>query len=384
MLKGTKDGVTRAKQAIRKLVEEQDSFISQTMQIPYEFHGLLIGSKGMKLQEIVTSALGSYQPGLVIFPGQDQPRNEIVLKGDKLKVSKVREALEKEVKELSKRSMLKIRVPVSDKAIIIGKGGKTISGIQNEFQVIIDIDKSIASDEQAKEMEVVIRGDANACKLAADKISALIRDETVLAFPKDLELSNSMERKRWFSRVRGEWNVSIDVLDTLPAEVKVINIGMNDNESTQNVIFWQLRGSKDELPLAVRYLEKNLIECQNFPAHDTITVPKELHKRLVGKKGAVLNKIRQQTKCRIELPRMKDGLSVSDQVRIFGTDVGIVDAKRMIQEFAENAKKPRNVARDDTLAEGADEAGENAKVEAEYEDEDDEPRGYMLTTSYSH
>eukprot|EP01112_Ceratiomyxa_fruticulosa_P001947 TRINITY_DN1209_c0_g1_i1.p1 TRINITY_DN1209_c0_g1~~TRINITY_DN1209_c0_g1_i1.p1 ORF type:complete len:365 (-),score=95.93 TRINITY_DN1209_c0_g1_i1:123-1217(-) len=70
---------------------------------------------------------------------------------------------------------------------------------------------------------------------------------------------------------------------------------------------------------------------------EKIVVPKALHGRVIGKKGVVLNEIRDLTSCSIQLPPPKDA---SNEITIRGRKENVEKAKQLILEVTKKEEGP--------------------------------------------
>lgn len=102
-IQGTKDDIAMAKNKILSIVNEFEKKTTITMNIDPQFHKYLIGPGGSRIREIVAKAGGpeekGSQAGIVKFPRQGDNSDEVILKGDKDLVNKIKSELERLVEE---------------------------------------------------------------------------------------------------------------------------------------------------------------------------------------------------------------------------------------------------------------------------------------------
>ena len=104
--------------------------------------------------------------------------------------------------------------------------------------------------------------------------------------------------------------------------------------SDDSIIPWKLRGSNDaNIQKAKEFLE-NIISSLQAQGNciGYLGVPPEHHHLIIGKGGARIGIVRDETGCTIDVPRRGDG---NDTIVIRGSKDGVERAKEMIVELVE-------------------------------------------------
>jgi predicted PilT family ATPase len=144
-LQGTKESIAKAKELILELITELDSQVTETIKIKSVHHKRLIGAGGRNIRNIVVDAGGPADRAatMVRFPrAEDNVQDEIVLKGDKEIVAKIRAKLEQLVAEEEAQVTVTVDVPRDEHANLIGRGGSNLKALQKKYNVRIDFPKA--------------------------------------------------------------------------------------------------------------------------------------------------------------------------------------------------------------------------------------------------
>ncbi|KAL4252818.1 K Homology domain-containing protein [Abortiporus biennis] len=133
-VRGTKSAINEAKAAILAISEQVTEETTMTINIENKFHRTLIGAGGQGLKEIIKRCDGpsdsKIQAGLIRFPRQGEPSDEVRLRGEPKLVAKLQKELEKIVAELRDRVILAVEVPAAQHRALIGRGGQHLNDLQ--------------------------------------------------------------------------------------------------------------------------------------------------------------------------------------------------------------------------------------------------------------
>ncbi|CAG8506684.1 4087_t:CDS:10 [Diversispora eburnea] len=380
VIQGTKDDINNAKNKILNIVSEFEKQTTITMNIDPQYHKYLIGPGGSRIREIVAKAGGpdekSGQAGIVKFPRQGFNSDEVILKGDKDLVGKVKAEIERLVEEQSNLQVDVIRIPRSQHHIIIGRAGFQLREIQNRFNVEIQFPGSrsyndfhptttnVGEEIENIEEAVKIAGKADDIKAAKNEIHEILSKvySHVINIPRKYHkilISNGIN----FRKLRNEFHVTVDYDDgvdwhtteetkesVVAVEESVVAVNGIDNEGNsgkpkwqviknnddtadEGEIAWNLKGEKSQVERAEKYLNEILDEERTYTHTSSITVPQQYHRHIIGRSGQTITRIRNESKCRIEVPKAQN----DETVIITGSEKGIDIAQTMIKEVIERA-----------------------------------------------
>lgn len=152
---------------------------SSILYIPKRRHPELIGKRGQNLKD-----LQSKYKVRISVPGRDEGSNEVVVSGDPRDVEEVRKDIENALRIQTDQpvQVWKLEINPEDFRILIGKQGNTLHGLQDDFQVSINVPRQEASDQR-----VTIEGpEANLQDLVSEiqnKLRIEVLNQTKLSAP---------------------------------------------------------------------------------------------------------------------------------------------------------------------------------------------------------
>ncbi|KAH9858738.1 hypothetical protein C2E23DRAFT_799907 [Lenzites betulinus] len=134
-VRGTKKAVAEARASIIAISDQVQEETTATVDVPSKFHRTLIGAGGQGLKELIARCGGPTDPkaqaGLIRFPRQGEPSDEVRLRGEPKLVAKLKTELEKTVATLKDRVVLGVDIPVGQHRALIGRGGQHLNDLQN-------------------------------------------------------------------------------------------------------------------------------------------------------------------------------------------------------------------------------------------------------------
>lgn len=355
-LQGTKQSIANAKKAILEAIEELDSQVTETIKVNAEHHKRLIGAGGRNIRNIVVEAGGSEDraASMVRFPrSDDSVQDEIVLKGDKEIVAKIRAKLEQLVADEEALVTVNVDIPRDEHANLIGRGGSNLKALQKKYNVRIDFPK--AGNASSKE-PVTIAGLPEDCeKCKADMLSK-VRATHEMLIPRKHHVAVSGSNGATYRKLRNEFNIVVDhkgetepkankktgALNGSAARIDTtegsddfnLEIIENEGSSEEGDITWVLKGDQKNIERAQKYIKSLLKDAHNQTHTGYLTVPQSMHRYIVGRQGSTISRIRGESDTNILVPN-KDG----DVVVITGTRAGIAMARDLILEVVD---KPKN------------------------------------------
>ncbi|EGG10543.1 uncharacterized protein MELLADRAFT_115471 [Melampsora larici-populina 98AG31] len=137
LIKGTKSSILLAKKMINSIVQEVDDEGSTEIMIEKVYHQTLIGKGGSKLREIVKRAGGDEDDAKMVKFPRTSDSNQVIIKGSKKLIPKIKEQLEIEVNKLKSQIVWGLQIPKSIQPGLIGRGAIGLKTLQNQFGILI-------------------------------------------------------------------------------------------------------------------------------------------------------------------------------------------------------------------------------------------------------
>ncbi|CAO1311381.1 unnamed protein product [Diamesa hyperborea] len=291
--------------ALSTVYEKANSVQSKIIMAPAWIHKYIIGRKGSSIKE-TTSAFPSVH---VEFT-----EDKIKVEGPPEQLVQVVEQLEKTVKDYIERlTFIEMEVNPSHYKHIIGKAGSNINRLKDEMEVVINIEEKDGLNS------IRIEGSPEGVKKTQKELLEMI-----------VKLENEKEKDvtidhRLFRTIIGSKGARIreirekfnQVLITFP----------NPSEKSDIV---KIRGPKDDVEKCHKHLMKLVLELKESSFMLEVPIFKQFHKFIIGKGGANIKKIRDETQTEIDLPAEGDKNEV---IVITGKKENVTDARDRIQKI---------------------------------------------------
>ncbi|KAF9820370.1 hypothetical protein IEO21_01379 [Rhodonia placenta] len=190
-VRGTKTAIADAKEAILEISDQVGEETTDSLNIESRFHRTIIGAGGQGLKELIIRCGGptdsKTQAGLVRFPRQGEPSDEVRLRGEPKLVAKLKAELETTVAALRDRVVLAVEVPAAQHRTLIGRGGQHLNELQNRTGAQVQFPGSrsyhpIGEAENASDLEgvdpadiVKVVGPRAACLKAVEELKTQIK-----------------------------------------------------------------------------------------------------------------------------------------------------------------------------------------------------------------
>lgn len=248
VLKGAKDCVDAAKRRIQEIVVDLDSMVTMECHIPQKFHRTVMGSKGYKVQEITRE----HEVGIK-FPDRPTENNND------------NQEKEKEKKE-------------EEPAVNGDGGGSETSGETEKLPKKQDI--------------IVITGKKERCEAAKAALLALVPVTEEVTVPFELHRFIIGQKGKDVRKMMEDHDVNISIPPAVETSdvVKVTGPPANVAAARQALEekITQLEGEQEDRKLRGFQLE--------------VEVDSKHHPKIIGRRGAVISKIRDQHEVQIQFP----------------------------------------------------------------------------------
>eukprot|EP00043_Microstomoeca_roanoka_P000947 m.30138 g.30138 ORF g.30138 m.30138 type:complete len:1204 (-) comp10580_c0_seq1:246-3857(-) len=381
---GDREAVARACDELMRIYQDKlDKCGELTANIPQSQHRFLIGVKGANLREITEKT------GVIVeVPTPDKNDDTIILRGDR---SKLVQALTLAYEFANKVVVKKMTVPHWLHKHVIGKGGENlrklreerpkvhiqcpkegdeieIEGPPEDVDVVRDSLRELADQLQRtltfaeihvepKYHPYIIGQNGSTIKDIRAKSGATIDippgesnsnvvrvEGTAEAVAKAVSIVNEMAAK-----LRNQKTDKIVVPNALHSQIigaggeglkkllqgydsVVLNFPDRGVESDEILI----RGDKKEVDTVVAAIKERVTDIEASNYTDTVHVFRKFHPDVIGKSGETINRIRNDTKTRINVPAADEE---NDYITIVGYKENVEKAKKAILDIQQKVGK---------------------------------------------
>jgi len=294
--------------ALTKVYEKANSMITHEVSCPNWLHKYIIGRKGAAIQKLNKE----YPNVRVAFLDSG---DTIKIDGPPEDAERIREVLEQQATEL-KNNMEFVEISVDAKyhKHIIGKGGSTVNKLKQERDVQInipDVDKGTAV--------IRIEGNKQGVRAAQTELEGMV-NKMQNEKEKDLVIENRFHRQ--LIGPKGE------TIQQIRDSYASVQISFPDVGQKSDIV--ELRGPKQDVDKCAQDMTKKYKELLESNYQVKVHIFKQFHKFIIGKAGATINQIRQNTNTKIDLP---EGGSDSDMITITGKKADVEKARDEIQKI---------------------------------------------------
>ncbi|XP_058464873.1 vigilin isoform X1 [Malaya genurostris] len=292
--------------ALSVVYQKANSVRTTTLECPQWIHKYIIGREGGHIKEFTAQ-----YPNVHVEFNEDK----IKIEGLPEQVETSSEALEKIVNGLTERLTFTEMVvdPIYCKHII-GKNGSNINRMKDEYEVLINIDEK---DLKPIRIEGPAVGVERAKQELLDKIAKLENEK---------EESIVIDH-RLFKTIIGAKGETIRDIRDKHNQVQIVFPGPNDKSDIVKI-----RGPREDVDKCHKYLTKYVKELQKNSFVMEVPIFKQFHKYIIGKGGANIKKIRDETQTKIDLPAEGDK---NEMIVITGKKENVKEARDRIQKIQE-------------------------------------------------
>jgi len=293
--------------ALTKVYEKANSVTSLVVDCPSWLHKYIIGKKGAGIQKI-SAELSKVH---IAFCDDDK----IKIDGPPDEAEKAFNEVEGQAKNLIKTtSYVEFKVDAKYHKHIIGKGGSTINKIKSESDVTINI-----PDTDSGVTIIRIEGNKAGVEKAKEELQGMV-EKMENEKEKDVIIENRFHRQ--IIGPKGE------NIQKIRDEFAAVQISFPDLGNKSDIV--KLRGPKADVDKCARHLNNMSKELLESNYQVKLPIFKQFHKNIIGKGGANIKKIRDETNTRIDLP---DSNAESDTIIITGKKEDVNKAAEKIKEI---------------------------------------------------
>lgn len=337
-IRGPKDDVLKAKTQLLELANErQAASFTAEVRAKQQHHKFLIGKNGASIRKI-RDATGAR----IIFPSNDDSDKEIItIIGKEENVKQAKEQLETIIQDIDQVTEGEISVDPKYHKHFVAKRGEILHRISEEYGgVMISFPRpGVDSDK------VTLKGAKDCIEAAKVRIAEIVADldsqvTIEVVIPQRLHRTIMGARGFKVQQVTNEYDVNIKFPDRDATElVEGLENGTNgtiDGVATDEPIrhcdIIRIYGHIDKCNAA----KQALIDL--VPITEELTVPYDLHRTIIGPKGANVREFMSTHDVHIELPPSE---TKSDVVKITGTPSHVAEAIKALEKVIEEYEASR-------------------------------------------
>lgn len=265
--------------ALAMVCAKANSIVNIKIEVASWLHRYLIGERGSNISKITADYPGTH----VKFEND----NKITLDGPPEEVEKVKARLELIVDGL-KKSMICEELQVDPKyySQLVGKKYEHISRLNKEHGVNIRVPSTTDNSNIVR-----IEGATDGVK------KALVEFKELVAKVENERSKDIIIDQKFHSNLIGKSGKN---LNEIRAKFNDIQINIPNQEEKSEVV--TIRGNKVDVDNCFKYLQKTIKDMQENNYQEEVQIFKQFHRMLIGKQGAFIRKIREETNTRIEVP----------------------------------------------------------------------------------
>ncbi|CAD7077490.1 unnamed protein product [Hermetia illucens] len=291
--------------ALNLVYHKANSMKSVTIHVPNWIHKYIIGKRGANMKEFE----------------QDYPNVNVNCLGDEIKLEGPPETVEKAQAYLegvvhdynTNYTFVVIKANPSYYKHIIGKGGANINRLKDDLKVTISI------EEKEGQNNIRIEGPKEGVAQAQSELQEQI-DKLENEKAKDVIID-----RRLYRQIIGAKGEKIREIKDRYRQVQITIPSQNEN-----VDIVKLRGPKEDVDKCHKDLMKLVKEIQESSHRIEVPIFKQFHKFIIGKGGARIKKIRDETQTKIDLPAEGD---TNEVIVITGKKENVLEARDRIQKI---------------------------------------------------
>ncbi|XP_063821782.1 vigilin [Ostrinia nubilalis] len=309
-IEGSHQGVADAERELREMVMKLENERTKEVYVDHRYIKSLIGVRGEKIKEIREK----FDRVLISLPDQGQKRSPIKLRGPQEDIEKCEKFLHKLLKEIAESSYVQ-EVPIFKQfhKFIIGKGGANLRKIRDETQTQIDL------PAEGDDSDVItVRGKRENVEEAVKRIQQ-IHNEKANIVTEEVTIP-----PKYYNSLIGAGG---KLIHSIMEECGGVLIKFPPAESDSDKVV--IKGPVEDVEKAKQQLLAHASERELTSHTAHVRAKPEHHKFLIGKNGANIKKIREQTGARIIFPTEKD--EDKEAIFIIGREEQVEAARKQLE-----------------------------------------------------
>uniref|UniRef100_A0A8C2SZQ1 Vigilin n=1 Tax=Coturnix japonica TaxID=93934 RepID=A0A8C2SZQ1_COTJA len=305
---GTKEGIEKARHEILLISAEQDKRAVERLDVEKVYHPFIAGPYNKLVSELMQDT-GTR----INIPPPSVNKTEIVFTGEKEQlaqaVARVKKIYEEKANSFTVSS---VSAPSWLHRFIIGKKGQNLAKITQQMpKVHIEFTEG--------EDKITLEGPTEDVNVAQEQIEVMVKDLDLIIEQKfhrtiiGQKGERIREIREKFPEVSCKYNGSVLNLCLCLTQQFLHLLVMTLNDCFLQVIInfpdpahksdiVQLRGPKNEVEKCTKYMQKMVADLVENSFSISVPIFKQFHKNIIGKGGANIKKIREESNTKIDLP----------------------------------------------------------------------------------
>lgn len=314
-IEGPHQAIEQAEVELRERIDKLENEKEKDVIIDHRLFKKLIGAKGDNIKEI----RDKYKKVQIKFPNPNENSDIVKIRGRKEEVDACHTHLMKVVKELQESSYI-LEVPIYKRLhkLVIGKGGANIKRIREETNTNIDLPA-----ENVENDVILITGRRENVNEARDMILRIQSEQGDIV---DTEIDIPHEYHQFMIGPGGKF------LSAISDDCGGVTIKIPPADSKSDKVY--IRGLADDVEKAKQQLLELSSKRANSSFTDNVQAKQQYHRFLIGKGGANIRKIRDQTDTYIIFPDANG--PDHETITIIGTEKGVRDAKQQLENMVKD------------------------------------------------
>jgi polyribonucleotide nucleotidyltransferase len=303
---GTKDGIEKARHEIQLISDEQAKLAFVRLPIPKVYHPFICGPFNQYIKELMEQTKTR-----INVPPQSVMKDELTIAGEKDGVHIAEQAINR-IYETKRRTCTTVSVEVkkSQHKYVLGTRGQNLNEILAETGVSVELPPPDVNSDT-----ITLRGEADKLGLALTAVYAKANSVMV----------EEICVESWLHRfIIGPKGANIKQITQDFPKVRI------DFYDEQNKIV--VEGPPEELAKVVAKINEQKLELMSRMAFVDLKVDPKYHGHIIGRSGANVNRIKNETGVSIRIPPDNVNNSI---IRIEGTPEGVACAKQQLIEMVE-------------------------------------------------
>ncbi|XP_068144217.1 LOW QUALITY PROTEIN: vigilin [Drosophila tropicalis] len=321
---GKEESVKKAKEQLEAIIKECDEVTEGEVSVDPRHHKHFVAKRGQILHRISEECGGV----MISFPRPGSNSDKVTIKGAKDCIEAAKQRIEETVADLEAQTTIEVIIPQRQHRTIMGARGFKVQQVTSEFDVQIKFPDRDATDpvegltngttgvngegdgisqgqedgsdqtvEPVRQCDVIrITGRIEKCLAAKQALLDLIPIEEELSVPFDLHRTIIGPRGANVRQFMSKYDVHVELP---PSELKSDIIKVSGTPA-------HVAEAKEALEKMIEDYEADRADRELRSFVLQIDVDTEYHSKLIGRHGAVINKLRADHDVNISLPKRDD------------------------------------------------------------------------------
>ncbi|XP_017146671.1 vigilin [Drosophila miranda] len=320
---GKEDSVKKAKEQLEAIIKECDEVTEGEVAVDPKHHKYFVAKRGLILHRIAEENGGV----MISFPRAGTNSDKVTLKGAKDCIEAAKQRIEEIVADLEAQTTIEVIIPQRQHRTIMGARGFKVQQVTSEFDVQIKFPDRDATDlvegltngglngegqegeaaeqssaavdgaEPVRQCDVIrITGRIDKCEAAKQALLDLIPIEEELSVPFDLHRTIIGPRGANVRQFMSKHDVHVELPSS---ELKSDIIKVSGTPA-------HVAEAKEALEKMIEDFEADRADRELRSFVLQLDVDQEYHSKLIGRHGAVINKLRADHDVNISLPKRDD------------------------------------------------------------------------------